>query len=223
MWVAVVCLLDVTGAVPTWLAFLLVALVLVPYTALSALDSSRWWRRPDPSPVRRWLTRAIAEEEIALSATIHPRRGRSGDALVGLGALVVVVGASVMMERSASRLGVHFDVSGVIVGGIVLAAVTSLPNAVAAIYWAKRGRAVAMLSTALNSNALNVAIGLLLPALIFGIGRGSPQETQLAGWYVGLTAFVLVAAYLERGLRRPIGWLIIAAYLAFAAFLAAAA
>ena len=50
----------------------------------------------------------------------------------------------------------------------MLAAVTSLPNAVAAVYLAGRGRGAATLSTALNSNALNVIAGLLLPAAIIG-------------------------------------------------------
>ena len=48
----------------------------------------------------------------------------------------------------------------------MLAAVTSLPNAVAAVYLARRGRAAATLSEALNSNTINVLAGLLLPAAL---------------------------------------------------------
>ncbi len=44
------------------------------------------------------------------------------------------------MERSVTVLGVRFAVPGVITGAIVLAAVTSLPDAVAAIFLARRGR-----------------------------------------------------------------------------------
>ena len=53
-----------------------------------------------------------------------------------------------------------------------LAASSSAPNqpAVAAIYLARRGRGTAALSTALDSHALNVAVGLLLPATIIGLG-----------------------------------------------------
>ena len=46
----------------------------------------------------------------------------------------------------------------------MLAVVTSLPNAVSAVYLARRGRGAAVLSTALNSNAINVVGGLLIPA-----------------------------------------------------------
>ena len=51
-------------------------------------------------------------------------------------ALVVVVVASVTMERAASALGQRYAVPQIVTGGLVLAAVTSLPNAVAAVYLA---------------------------------------------------------------------------------------
>ena len=41
----------------------------------------------------------------------------------------------------------------------MLAVVTSLPNAVSAVYLARRGRGAAVLSTALNGNAINVIAG----------------------------------------------------------------
>ncbi|MDA8076579.1 MAG: hypothetical protein M0Z40_15370 [Actinomycetota bacterium] len=220
MWVAAVCLVTVADLVPAVVGLLLALAALVPYGAIVALDRSRWWRRPSPSDLRRWLARAIAEEELELSASIHPARGRARDVVVGAGALVVVVVASVAMERGASQLGVRLAVPGIIVGGLVLAAVTSLPNAVAAVYWAKRGRGVALLSTGLNSNALNVAAGFLVPVVLIGHVRASSQELLVAGWYVGLTAVVLGAAYAQRGLRRAVGWGIVAAYLVFVAVLA---
>jgi cation:H+ antiporter len=100
-----------------------------------------------------------------------------------------------------------------------LAAVTSLPNAVSAIYLARRGRGAAALSTALNSNALNVTAGLLIPAAIIGLAKPSGSGLLVAGWYVGLTALTLVLAYGGHGLRRASGGLIIAAYAFFVALL----
>ena len=44
--------------------------------------------------------------------------------------------ASVAMEQGASTLGTPFGVPQIVVGGLVLAAVTSLPNAVSAVYLA---------------------------------------------------------------------------------------
>jgi uncharacterized membrane protein len=80
-----------------------------------------------------------------------------------------------------------------------------------------------MLSTALNSNALNVAVGFLLPASIIGLGGATSREVLVAAWYGGLTAVVLVLAYRDRGLRRHTGIVILAAYALFVLALVAAA
>ncbi len=129
----------------------------------------------------------------------------------------MVVGASVEMERGAATLGKHYGLADVVVGALVLAAVTSLPNAVAAVYLARKGRGAAALSTALNSNSLNVVAGLLLPATVIGLARPSGTGLDVAGCYLGLTALTLGLAYGERGLRRWAGWLILACYGAFVA------
>jgi cation:H+ antiporter len=101
------------------------------------------------------------------------------------------------------------------VGGLVLAAVTSLPNAVAATYLARRGRGAAALSTALNSNALNVLLGLLVPGVLLGLAAPNGVFSLVAGWYVGMTVLALVLAYADRGLRRAAGWALVAAYAGF--------
>ena len=97
------------------------------------------------------------------------------------------------MERSVSVLGARFAVPAAITGAIVLAAVTSLPNAVAAVYLARRGRAAATLSEALNSNTLNVLAGLLLPAAIIA-GPDLGAALPIALWYGTLTAATLALA-----------------------------
>jgi Ca2+/H+ antiporter len=103
---------------------------------------------------RRWIVwlRSAVAEEVELESAIRPAPGRWPDAAIAAGSLVVVVAASVTMERAASALGNHFAIPEIVVGGLVLAAVTSLPNVVAAVYLAARGRGAATLSTALNSN-----------------------------------------------------------------------
>ena len=49
----------------------------------------------------------------------------------------------------------------------------------------------------------------------------TPDVSLVASWCAGLTALVLGFAYLQRGLRPAAGALIVTAYLAFAATLAA--
>ena len=163
----------------------------------------RGW--PRPSSRRRSSSRAPST----------PGGGPRTDTLVALAALVTVVGASVAMEQGAASLGAHYGVADIVVGALVLAAVTSLPNAVAAVFLARRGRGAAALSTALNSNTVNVVAGLLVPAAVLGLAQPSASGLLIGGWYVGMTALTLLLAYLGRGLRRWSGWLIIAAYVLF--------
>jgi hypothetical protein len=170
-----------------------------------------------------WLQAAVAEEELELAEAIRPARARRPDFIVAAASLLAVIAASVTMERAAASLGGRLAVPEIVIGAIVLAAVTSLPNAVAAVYLAARNRGAATLSTALNSNALNVTIGLLLPAAITGLTRPSAPATLVAAWYVGLTAAVLAFAYRARGLGRTSGALVIAGYFGFAGSLLALA
>ena len=188
---------------------------------LAAVLAGRIARLRLPAAWTGWLSAAVEEEELELEVAIHPRRGGARDAALAALAVLVVVGASVAMERTAAELGTRHAVPEIVTGALVLAAVTSLPNAVAASYLAARGRGAAVLSTALNSNAINVLAGLLLPATLVGLGTPSGQTTFVAASYVGLTAVTLVSAYATSGLRRAPGALVIAAYLAFVAVLLA--
>jgi cation:H+ antiporter len=164
---------------------------------------------------------AVHEEELELEAGPHPGRAHRGDVATAALAAVVVIAASVAMERAATELGARHAVPGIVVGGLVLAGVTSLPNAVAAVYFALHGRGAVVLSTALNSNAINVLVGLLAPAALFGLGSPAGAETFLAGAYAVLTMGALVVAYLTRGLQRWAGAVVVAGYAAVVAVLLA--
>ena len=221
LWVAVVCLGTVEGVVDGAVGLGLVLVVLGPYVMLLSGHRSKHWRLRLPRSWVKWLASAVNEEELELVVAIRPARGTPKDALVAGVALVVVVGASAVMERGASSLGAHFAVADAVVGGLVLAAVTSLPNAAAAVYLARKGRGAAALSTALNSNTLNVVAGLLVPASVVGLAVPSGPGLLLAGWYLGLTTLTLALAYSSRGLRRWEGSLIVTGYAAFVASLLA--
>ncbi len=221
IWMAAACLVIVTKVVSPGVGLGLVLIVLVAYTGILAARRTVLRRLPLPGPWVTWLGSAVDEEELELVVAIRPKRARPRDSLTAAIALGVVVGAAVAMERGASTLGRHYAIPGVIVGGLVLAAVTSLPNAVAAVYLASKGRGAAAFSTALNSNTLNVVAGLVLPATILGLARPSGQTFLIAATYLGLTAAILVVAYVDRGLRRGAGWLIVVGYAAFVAALVA--
>jgi cation:H+ antiporter len=213
--VAVVCLVVVVGVVPPTAGLVLVLVTVVLYAVVLGAGDRGLARFRLPRPWIAWLRSAVAEEESELEEAIRPERGRRQDVVIAALSLLVVVVASVMMERAASALGTRFAIPEIVVGGLVLAAVTSLPNAVAAVYLAARGRGAATLSTALNSNTLNIALGLLLPAVAIGLGQPAGQTTLIAAWYLGLTVVMLAFAYRDRGVRREIGILVMAAYLVF--------
>ncbi len=220
--VAGVCVLAVADVITVGTGLALVLVALVPYTVLLSTRRSTIDRLGLPAGWARWLAEAVAEEEGELEEAIRPRRGRPVDVCVAVGALAVVVVASVAMEQGASAVGVRYGIPEIVVGALVLAAVTSLPNAVAAVYLARRGRGAATFSTALNSNNINVIAGLLIPATVIGVSQPSGSSLLVAGWYLGLTAVTLVLAHTFRGLQRGSGWTIIGLYLLFVVALLAA-
>ena len=202
VWIAGISVLLVVGAVPPVAALLLALAVFVPYVFVLGVSHERIPRLPIPRSWSQWLLSAIVEEEQELAPAIHPSRGRVGDGVLAVAAVLVVVGASIAMEQSGSRLGEHHGVPQIVIGGIVLAVVTSLPNAVAGVYLALRGRASAVLSTSLNSNAINVLAGLLIPTTFAGIATPSAETTFVAVSALVMTLLALVFVYTRRGLAR---------------------
>ena len=210
VWVAAVCLLTVAAVVAPAAGLALTAVVLVPYVAVLGMRRARMERLRLPAGWVRWLVAAVHEEEAELAEAIRPRRGTWRDAVTAAAALIAVVGASTVMEVAATTMGRRYAVADIVTGGLVLAVVTSLPNAVTAVYLARRGRGAAVLSTALNSNAINVVAGLLIPACLAGWGRVPGRALLVAAWYAGLTVLALALAFRGRGLGRLPGAVIIA-------------
>ncbi len=209
------CVAAVTNLISDVVALVFSVLVFSLYLAILGMRRQRLHQLALPPRWREWISSAVDEEELELVEAIRPRRGQRVDFFAAAGALVVVVVASMTMERSAVTLGHHFHVADAVIGGIVLAGVTSLPNAVAAVHLAAKGRGAAALSTALNSNSLNVIAGLLVPALFVGLAPTSTSGSVTTWWYVGLTVVTLVLAFSSRGLRRWQGGVIVAGYVVF--------
>ena len=221
MWVAAWCIVASTGLISSLVSLVLASIILVGYFIVLGLHRNALRRLPLPRVFASWLSSAIDEEEDEIEAAIRPPRGRPIDAILACGALIVVIASSVAMERSASKLGHHFHIADAVVGGIALAAVTSLPNAVAAVHLATKGRGAAALSTALTSNNLNVVAGLLIPGALIGLASPSFTGNLTAATYLVLTALVLVLAFVHRGLSRRSGWVIISGYVVFVVWLVA--
>jgi cation:H+ antiporter len=221
MLIALCCLATTTRALSAPVGLTVALLILLSYLVILGVRRETICRLPFGQHITTWLSDAVDEEALELVSAIRPHRGRPIDAATALGSLVIVVIASVAMERGATSLGHHFHVADAVIGALVLAAVTSLPNAVSAIYLARMGRGAAAFSTALNSNNLNVVVGLLIPSVIVGLAATSFAGNFTSISYVVLTALVLVFAFVKSGLTRRAGSLILAAYVLFVACLLA--
>jgi cation:H+ antiporter len=219
-------------------ASLIILVFFLPYLALAAVPPARL---PLPVAARRWLARVVSEEKEEISLGLDAVKARPDPAAASGGgrrlpsaspvrragteavaALVLVVGASILMEHAASTGGAAAGIPQLVTGGLVLAAVTSLPNAVAAVYLARRGRGAALMAEAMNSNSINVVGGLAVPALFGGLDLARPGTgTWLtAGTYAGMTVLALGLALAGRGLGRRSGGALVAVYAGFAIALA---
>ncbi|MFL6288771.1 MAG: sodium:calcium antiporter [Actinomycetes bacterium] len=212
VWVAVLAFGVVARGASAWLALILGLAVFVPYIVISAMDPRARARLPLPGRFRRDLTDVMTEEEDELTKAIGPLEHHRSDGPIALLALVTVVAASAALEGVATELADRWSVPDVILGGIVLAVVTSLPNVVAAVHLARRGRGAATLSEAMNSGRINTLAGLLIPAALLGGVGATEGMTSLAAWYVLMTMAVLAVAALRRGLSRSMGLVIMATY-----------
>src|SRR5437763_16909583 len=92
------------------------------------------------------------------------------------------------MGAAAQWRADRWDVSDVVLGALVLAALTSIPNLIAAVRLALHGRGAACVSESFNSNNANILVGLCVPAIILGIGSASGIEVFAELWMVGMTA-----------------------------------
>jgi Ca2+/Na+ antiporter len=129
-------------------------------------------------------------------------------------AVAAVVGGAYVMVRTALDAQSSLHLSDAVVGTIVLAALTSLPNLWLALHFARTDRGTALFSSAMNSNSINLVGGLVVPALFVGAGAAAGSLADFR-WLAALTLLAVVAPLPSGRLNRFAGGLIIAIYLVF--------
>jgi len=206
--VAVVGGLVAVGRLPGLAGLILALVAVAPYVTVSALHSGARMRLP------RVLREAVAEEQVDARRDEYARPATGLDALTVIPALAAVVGGAYGMVAAAQSLADRWSVPDIVVGALVLAALTSIPNLIAAVRLARHGRGAACVSESFNSNNANVLIGLCVPAAILGLGSASGIEQFAAWWMVGMTV-VAVALGFGKGLTRREGVAIVALYVVF--------
>ena len=216
--VAVLTLLVVASLLLGFLApvltLVLLAVLFIPYVVLVGLRPRHIDRFPLPGGLAHLLSRAASQvheenhEEVKgpwLTVWLFPC------------ALLGIILASIGLVQAALTLAAAWHLPHALVGGVVLAALTSIPNAYTAVHLAHRGRGAAVVSATVNSNTLNLVVGLALPAVLFGL-RGAITDIFLElGWLLGMTVIGLVLLLPAKGMARLGGAGMIVLYLLFVA------
>ncbi|HEY7419658.1 MAG TPA: hypothetical protein VH593_31045 [Ktedonobacteraceae bacterium] len=202
------------GLLAPGLVAILLVVLLIPYVVLVSLRPRHVDHLPLPDGLAHLLAKAasqVHEEE-----QDHPQAKESWFTVLLIPvALLVIIIASAWLVHAALTLSAGWHLPYALVGGVVLAALTSIPNAYTAVHLAHRGRGAAVVSATVNSNTINLVVGLALPALFFGI-RGATSGVALElGWLLGMTVVGLLLLLPAKGMTRLGGVGMIILYLLF--------
>lgn len=206
------------GWLPAGAAAAVLLLIFAVYATALSLPGPALRRLGLRGPILRALVLAPGH----LAESLEPDRASGGRswwpvALLPL-AIAGVVGGALGLVRSALAISSAAHVTPGITGGLVLAVLTSIPNAYTAVHLGRRGRGTAVMSEAMNSNSINLLGGLVLPAAILGAAAAGPSAVPTYGWLLGLTFIAIALPLWRQRLGRPGAVLMIAVYLAYAGF-----
>ena len=197
-------ILKLIGA---WLALLLLAAVLVPYLVLLSLG---------PARAPQSLLRFFGERHRPDHVLAHGEKVLV-PALMLLPALAIIVVGSAGMVESALNLAHRWSVPDVIVGILVLAILTSIPNAFTAARLAFQRRGAAVVSETLNSNTTNLVFGITVPALFVSLGSTAALTRFDLGWLLLMTLVAIALFARHGGVTRSGGVAILLLYVVFVA------
>jgi cation:H+ antiporter len=139
-----------------------------------------------------WQVRAGAGQrlEVAPAPTVAARRTLGVRLAVGL--VGVIAGAQALVW-GASTLATELGVPSIVIGSVLVAVGTSLPELATGVASARRGQADLLLGNLLGSNAFN-ALGVVGAAAVAGNLAGHPMEVASAALAVVAAAAVVTAA-----------------------------
>ena len=205
----------VLGVLPAGVSLGLLACILVPYLLLLARGPRIARRLPLPERVDRGLARALGERE---HWGHHERPDEAAVwklvAVMAPAVAVVVFGSTGMVETAIS-LSDDWGVPRSLVGILVLAPLTSIPNAFTAARLGLAGRGGALVSETLNSNTINLVAGLAVPALFVSVVSLTTEVKFDLAWLLAMTLVSLLALSRPRGLGRADGALLIGLFFVF--------
>ena len=210
--VTVVVSLLVFGVLPAWATVLLCLLVLVPYVVVVSVAEGD---RPARLSLRQWrhLRRALGGTDRR-----RPALGREvvEPMLVIPAAVAAIVLGSVGMVQSALTLSHRYGVPDAVVGAVLLAVLTSLPNAYTGIRLGRARRGAALVTETMNSNTINLVGGVAIPALFVALGGFSTLAVVDIAWLLVATAGAILLLARRSGMGVRAGILLLAVWAGFA-------
>ena len=211
--VTVIVALLIFGVLPAWATVLLVLLVLVPYAIVISVAEGD---RPSRLSLRQWrhLRRSLGGRD--RRQPVAPREV-IGPMLVIPPAVAVIVLGSIGMVHSALTLADRWGLPDAVVGAVLLAVLTSLPNAYTGIRLGRARRGAALVSETMNSNTINLVGGVAIPALFVSLGSVSTLGAVDVAWLLAVTAVAIALLLRRSGMGPRGGVLLIVAWAAFAA------
>ena len=208
LWIVAVVLAVTAGGISATPGIGLVAFIAVPYLVLLAVGPGRL-----PS---RFLERSFGEHH-RRERTIDSRREVLSLVAVLLVALCVIVAGGIGAVRSVNDLADAWSVPQALVGVLILAPLSALPNAWTGVRFGLKKRGSALMSETLNSNSINLVAGIALPATLGIIGTFSGLNIFGLAWLLGMTAVAVVLFGRHGGGGRVAGSFLIALYVVFVA------
>jgi cation:H+ antiporter len=172
-------------------------------------------------PYAMWLREAEHQALGHTSAAKHPPATDTRQLLwliVVDGALII--GGSFGMVETALTLGHRWGISEALLGVLILGPLTSIPNAATAIRLGLAGRSTALVGEAFNSNAINLGVGAIIPALFVSVAHPSGVSKLEIGWVLAMTLVALAMLARPRGIRRPEAAALVIMYAGFVAIAA---
>jgi cation:H+ antiporter len=195
-------------------AVLLSALVVIPYLVL-VVGGQRLSERPG-SKLRR-LAHALHEHpgpEQPAETSTNPTHHLL--ALIVLDVLLIVAGSAGMVEAALS-LGRDWHIPNTVLGVLILAPLTSLPNAITAIRLGLAGRGAALVGETFNSNSINLGVGVIAPSLFVTFAALSRVDKQQLVWLLFMTIAAVGLLGRRRGMHRAEAAVLLILYFAFVA------
>jgi cation:H+ antiporter len=216
LWLLAVMLVVVAGGVGAPAGGVLVAVVAVPYVLLLAAGPRLARRLPLGVAESRFVRRSFGERH-RRDRSLDSRREAAGVVAVLLLALCLIVAGSVGAVRAATDLARAWSIPEELVGVVVLAILTSLPNAWTGVRFGLQRRGSALMSETLNSNSINIVAGLAVPAAIGSLAAFSGLAIFDVAWLIGMTVAALVLFGKRGGAGRGAGAVLIVLYAVFLA------